>query len=145
MTSASPTPNSISSEPDELGVSVAIYSSVLEPERMTAMLGCEPSASHLIGERAGPQSPPFERNAWFLKQRYVEPFSVDQAVEELLARIPAELPTWKVLATHCEVQVRLALHTDKGTRLHLSSSTVDAVANRSGTVVEDVYDYSDDA
>jgi hypothetical protein len=135
----------MSNEADELGVAVAVYSATLDPTRITAALCCEPSSSHLIGERKGPRSPPYQHNAWILEERFIEPFSVDAAITKILSRIPADVRTWSRLAACCEVQVRLALHTSKGGCIRLSTSTMDAVSARSGSVVEDIYRYDNDA
>ena len=56
----------VGGDPDECGVCLAIYGEELDPDEITQLLGCQPTDSHLRGDKKGPRSPGFSKGAWFL-------------------------------------------------------------------------------
>jgi hypothetical protein len=95
---------------DDVGLCFAVYGADLDPEAVTALLGCTPTSSHRRGDRRGPRSPPAKIGAWFLQVRGRAPRRVEDLIADLLDRLPDDETVMHKLRETYRVQLRIALH-----------------------------------
>lgn len=125
---------------DEVSVSLCLYGEDLIPDEITAILKCEPTSSHVKGNRKGPRSPPAKQGGWFLNERASAPESVDGLVLSLLARVPDDPEFWRSLHLRYAVQLRFGLFQSAWNRgFGLEPSTVSRISHIGAAVVFDVY------
>lgn len=96
--------------PDECGVCLAIYGEDLIPDEITELLRCQPTDSHLKGDKKGPQSPGFSKGAWFLEVRGEPPNTPEMLTRKILMRVPSDPGIWKMLKKRFDVQIRYGIH-----------------------------------
>jgi hypothetical protein len=131
---------------DEISISLAIYGNQLDPEAVSARLGCAPTHAHRKGESRKPGGHPSRTGAWLLQVRGVGVREADTFVELLLARLPADEAFWSALRQDYTVQIRIGLHMDRWNQgFELSSSSVHRFAVTGAPVLFDVYSYADDS
>lgn len=131
---------------DEVSVSVCIHGEDLDPDAITARLGCEPSASHRRGDRRpsrrkdAPPNPPATQGAWFLSARGAPPETVETLTAALLDRLPADERVWAELAARYDVQLRYGIHIGGFNQgFDLSPSLVRRIAGLHASVGFDIY------
>jgi hypothetical protein len=131
--------------PDESSVCLALYGPDLDPDEVTALLGCKATDSHRRGDRKGPESPPFKQGAWLFSLRGEAPTEPDQLFRRLLLRLPSDEKVWRELSSRFEIRVTIAAHFagwNKG--FELSSDIVAAIARMHATLGTDIYAYHDE-
>ena len=128
-------------EPDEVGLAVCIYGESLAPPSITAILGREPTHSHLKGEVDAIHNRPYPKGAWLYELRRFEPIDLEAMFEELFAPLPQQQSVWQSLAEQYELRLHLAIHTERGCGFHLSPKTMQLVASRHAEVFLDIYAY----
>jgi hypothetical protein len=130
---------------DEFGACVAVYGEDLDPEAVSALLGCSPTSSHRRGDRRSLRSVPYKRGGWFLELRGRAPDCPDELVAKLLSQLPAEEPVWLRLGERYEVQLRLGIHMRGWNRgFDLSPALVAKAARLHARVGFDIYAYGDE-
>jgi hypothetical protein len=125
---------------DEIGVCFAVYGEELDPDRVTALLGCPPTSSHRRGEQRGPRNPPFMKGAWLLAVRGRAPRQVEELTVELMDRLPRDEKMLQRVRDVYEVQLRIALHLggfNEG--FELSPGVVEKIAKLRVPVLFDIY------
>lgn len=95
---------------DEVGVCFAVYGPDLDPDAVTALLGCSPTSSHRRGDRRGTRSPPSEGGAWLLTARGRAPTTVEELIDNVLHDVTHEEAAVQKLRRSFTVQLRVALH-----------------------------------
>lgn len=94
---------------DEATVSLALYGDELDPDEITAVLGCSPTTAHRRGDRKREGSVPFRIGAWILQEQGKPPVSVDDLLEKLLSRLPTDKAVWQHLAGRHQLQLRFGI------------------------------------
>ncbi|WAS89994.1 DUF4279 domain-containing protein [Nannocystis punicea] len=131
--------------PDETGVALALFGEDLEPDVVSAELGCEPTRTHRKGQRRGPRSPPYVGGAWFLELRGESPAEPDGLLRALLARFPRDPEFWARLRAKYQVRVLVALHSGGWNRgFGLSPAAIDLVAATGAELGFDLYFHGDE-
>jgi hypothetical protein len=130
---------------EETGVCLAVYAEDLEPDAVSALLGCSPTSSHHKGDRRGPRSPPQKRGGWFLDVRGKAPQGPEELTEALLKQLPDDEHVWVKLAEHYEVQLRFGIHMNGWNRgFGFSAGLAAKVARLHAELVFDGYAYDDE-
>jgi len=130
---------------DESHVSLAIYGDDLDPDALSAMLGCVPSHSHRKGDCRSQTSPLSRTGAWIFTVEGRAPRGPDELIEELLARFPEDALFWRELTERYQVSVRMGIHMGGWNRgFDLPLATVTALAQRRIGVGFDLYFYGDE-
>ena len=71
----------------------------LDPDEITRLLGCEPTATHRKGDPVTKDGRGKRRNSgWRLESRHEEKHGIDDHVGELLSRVTNDLSVWRELA-----------------------------------------------
>jgi hypothetical protein len=96
--------------PDECGVVLAIYGEELIPDEITELLRCQPTRSHLKGEKKGPGGPAFSKGAWFLEVRGEPPKTPEILTRKILMMVPSNPEIWNLLKKRFGVQIRYGIH-----------------------------------
>ena len=129
---------------DETRASLLIYGDDLDPDAVSALLGCAPSRCHRKGDYH-PQSPQqFSTGAWILTVEGKAPSGPSALIEVLLGRFPSDPIFWRSLMERYQVSVRVGIHTGNWNRgFSLAAGTITALA-RTGIALEfDLYFYDD--
>ena len=132
----------VGGDPDECGVCLAIYGEGLIPDEITALLGCQPTDSHIKGEKKGPRSPGYSTGAWFLKVRGEPPNTPEILTRKLLMMVPSSPEIWEQLKTRFDVQIRYGIHIsgwNKG--FGLPNDLIDRISVLRADVGFDIYSY----
>jgi hypothetical protein len=138
-------PTDVGGPVDETHVSLALYSVDLEPETVSARLGCAPTHSGRKGERRSERSRPYARGFWLLTVEAKAPTGPDELVKLLLERFPRDEQFWAELRRDYTVQVRFAVHTGGWNRgFDLSPDAAKLLAGTGATLVFDLYLYGDE-
>jgi hypothetical protein len=127
---------------DEVGVCLAICGEELDPDAITAILGCAPTSSHRRGDRRGARSPGFETGAWLFQIRGAAPVSADDLVTDLLNQLPHDAATWATLAEAYDLQLRFGIHMEGWNRgFGLCAANVERIARMRVRLAFDIYAY----
>ena len=134
-----------------MGVTLAIYGDDLDPDAVSARLGCAPTSSFRKGDRRAPHRelpnprPPAMFGAWFLEARGEPPFLADDLVATVLGRLPADEAFWAALRRDYKVELRCGVHWWGWHRgFELSPATVRLIAAIGAPLMYDIYAYQDD-
>ncbi len=134
-----PAPRVIS-DVDEFRVSIGIHGEELDPDRITALMRCEPDDSHRRGELRGPRSPPMPRGAWFVEGEGAAPTEPEAVLAELLSRLPPEPAIWNGLRERFQVMQKFGLFLDASRRaFELSPAIVQRVGELGIGLGFDIY------
>lgn len=127
---------------DETCATLAVYGEELEPDDITAMLGCAPTSSHRRGDRRGKRSPPAKRGGWLLEHRGKRPDGPEELTAVLLDQVSKDPAVWKALVERYDVQLRLGIHITGWNRgFGLSSALVGRIAALGPSIDVDLYSY----
>ena len=124
-------------------VSLRVGGSGVLPERVTALLGAQPSMAYRKGEeQVTSAGTSFVRpiGLRLLRAREAEPEDIDAQVAELLGRMSQDLSAWRALASEFKVDLFLGLFmegTNEG--FTLSPQTLSSLAERHVEVGFDLY------
>ena len=88
---------------DESSVTLAVYGHDLDPDDVSARLGCEPSSCHRRGDRKSPQGVAAPTGGWFLSLRGFAPTGPEELIRRLLMKLPSDQPTWQDLVSRFDV------------------------------------------
>jgi hypothetical protein len=125
---------------DETHVTLAVYGDDLDPDAVTALLGCSPTRAHRQGDPKGPRSPPARRGGWFLESRGTAPTDAESLTRSLLDKLPADDAVWTKVHAAYEVQLRLGLFMNAWNRgFDLSVELVARVAALKLPLLFDIY------
>ena len=130
---------------DETGVCLAVYGDDLNPDDVSARLGCSPTHCHRRGDQRSPNSLPYPQGAWFLETRGEAPTGPEQLIRRLLMRLPNDPQVWIGLASNYDVQLRIAIHFSRWNKgFDMSKEVVAMISNLHATIGFDLYGYGDD-
>lgn len=125
---------------DEASVALALYSDDLDPDEVTAALGCSPTTAHRKGYRKRESSVPARTGAWILEERGKPPVSVDDLLEKLLARLPTDKAVWQHLAGRHQLQLRFGIFIEGWNRgFSISSNWMQRFADMRVSMEFDLY------
>lgn len=121
----------------------------LNPEEITASLGCSPTRSARKGDvsvgRVTGQERTAKTGSWLLSAQEQKPAKLDLQITEIFARLTTELDVWKMLTERYQSDVFCGLFMSTGNDgINLSSATLLALGIRGLEVCLDVYDHSED-
>jgi Domain of unknown function (DUF4279) len=129
---------------DETRVSLAIYGDDLDPDAVSAVLGCVPSHSHRKGDHRRQTSRPFSTGAWILTVEGKAPSGPSMLIEELLGRFSSDPTFWRPLSEQYRMSVRVGIHTGGWNRgFDLTAGVVAALARTGVELGFDLYFYGD--
>jgi hypothetical protein len=127
-------------------VTVAIYGAELDPDEVSALLGCSPTEWRHAGDKQAPGSPANKRGAWFLSTEVHAPEGAEEATTTLLRQLPRDDALWKRLSDRFEVQVRYGIFMSGWNRgFELSSASIDGIARLRALMFFDIYADDEDA
>ena len=116
----------VGGEIDRVEVSLRVAGDTLDPDRITRMLGVQPSFAARKGdvvERGG--APVTQRvGIWTYKLPHSSEWELGDAIETLLERLPADPALWETLATEFETDVFCGLflsEANRGTTLRIET------------------------
>ena len=128
--------------PDEVAVTLAIYSESLEPDELTKVMGCEPTKAYKKGRRRSKKSPPSPTGAWLLKVRGEPPDSPETLTHQLFDKLPKTEGFWKDLGEQFDLQLRYGLHSENWNQeFSFSHSLIQRMSSLHVEVVLDIYSY----
>jgi hypothetical protein len=124
---------------DETRVTLGIHGPDLQPEEISAVLGCDPTSARRRGDarRRGPPSP---QGAWLLTVEGKAPAEPDKLVRRLLAHLPNDPAVWEQLAARYSVRVTFGIFIGAWNRgFDLSPAAMRRLADLGATVGFDIY------
>jgi hypothetical protein len=130
---------------DECRATIAIYGDHLDPDAVSDLLGCLPTTAHRNGDRKTPTAVPFTSGAWLLTVEVNAPQGPDEAISELLARLPKARGAWQSITDQYSVSIRVGIHTSGWNRgFALSADVLAQLARIEVPVDFDLYLYGDE-
>lgn len=90
---------------DETRLTLGIHGPALQPEEISALLGCAPTSSHRRGDTRRPGSPAYGQGGWLLTVEGSAPAEPDELVRQLLDRLPTDPAVWEQLVAKYTVRV----------------------------------------
>jgi hypothetical protein len=129
---------------DELRVTLALYGDELDPDEITAALGCQPTSAHRRGEtRIGKKTglvTVYKQGAWLLSAEGRAPRTADEITSEVLARVSGDEAVWSDLAGRYDVQLRYGVFLEAWNRgFSLGRAVVQRAALLRASLEFDIY------
>jgi hypothetical protein len=124
---------------DESRVTLGFWSPDLQPEKISAVLGCAPTSSHRRGDprRRGPSWP---QGAWLLRVEGIAPTGPEELVSQLFGRLPNDRAVWEGLVAKYTVRVTFGIFIGAWNRgFDLSPASVKQIAALGVPVGFDIY------
>jgi Domain of unknown function (DUF4279) len=94
---------------DKTTVTLAIYGADLEPDEITAILGCAPTHAHRRGAPGAPNRLPWSSGAWLLAVEGGVACSTEALLLSLLERLPQDPGPWAQIRKRFELRISLGL------------------------------------
>ncbi|MFI5302896.1 MAG: DUF4279 domain-containing protein [Polyangiales bacterium] len=130
---------------EESSVAVCLYGDDLDPDSISARLGCACSHSFRRGDLQPRTLRSREFGAWFLKERGTAPLGPAELLASLLDRLPEDPKLWSELRREFDVRLRVAVHFDGWNReFDLPGALVAKIAQLGVQIRFDLYAYVDD-
>ena len=124
---------------DRTSATVALYGDELDPDELTATLGCLPSHAHRRGDRK-PHNPPWETGAWLVTMEGEPDQDPESLLVSLLERLPQEADTWRGLSRRFRISVGIGLFLSDWNRgFELSSDFLRRVLLTGASLDFDIY------
>jgi len=103
---------SVGGDVDRITVSVRASGDQLDPDEVTGALGTAPTFAARKGERrtSGGREVVQRTGVWFVEFRAPEEWTLDEAIGELLDRLPSDTKVWAQLAAKYELDLLCGLH-----------------------------------
>jgi hypothetical protein len=125
---------------DETRLTLGIHGVDVQPEEISAVLGCAPTSAHRRGDVRRPGSPPYPQGGWLLTVEGRAPTGPDELVRQLLGRLPNDPAVWEQLATRYSVQVSFGVFVGAWNRgFELSTTSLRQLAGLGVPVGFDIY------
>jgi hypothetical protein len=122
---------------DRWKVALRVYGEELDPDRISALLGCQPSSA----QRKGNPFP--KKGRWLLEidsKESGEHDDVDDGIRMLLARLPSDSGVWVSLTSACAVDVFCGLFLASSNRgFGISAEVSRLLSDRNLEIGFDVY------
>ena len=103
----------------------------LNPEAISAELGCSPTLSHAKGDLRPRPTAAWQSGIWLLEAKPCEPENLDAQVEELLMQLTPDLAVWERLTSTLRVDLFVGFYmegSDEGS--DVSAETLRALGER---------------
>ena len=125
---------------DEARLTLGIHGVDVQPEEISAALGCAPTSAHRRGDARRPGMRPYAQGAWLLTVEGSAPAGPDELVRQLLDRLPDDPAVWEQLATRYTVRVGFGIFVGAWSRgFELSPSSLRQLAVLGVPVGFDIY------
>jgi hypothetical protein len=129
---------------DKVTVAVHVSGDGLDPERVTRLLGVEPTFTARKGDervsRSGHRTVVQRTGVWWVDVADSREWLLEDAIEALLNRFPAEGLVWDQLAKDYNLRLSCALHIEDWNRgCELSPQILAKIAQRGLTLDLDIY------
>lgn len=133
---------------DHTAASLRVFGENLQPDEVTALLGCAPSEAWLKGDvqsSKGGRSVTRKVGAWFLRAPRTEPEDFNVQVSGLFARTTDDLNAWKTLCAKYEVDLFCGwFMSTSNDGVSVSVETLRALADRGVELSLDIYEQTKD-
>jgi len=135
---------------DETSVTLSVFPKDIDRQRVTELLGVEPTKAwnpnerHTIGFHGRTRI--VDWGKWYLRgDGYSNAESVNTKIESLLEKCTKVLENWRVLANDSEIIISVSAHLKNWNReLNLSSRTLQMLSERNIALNIDVYFWEED-
>jgi hypothetical protein len=129
-------------EIDQVSVTLLLKSEDLDPQRISALLQCEPTSAHRKGDVL--PSKKYQRTAkfglWCLKVPRISGKTLEEQILLLLSMLPSEVSVWHQVTASAEAQLFCGLWLKTWNReLDLLPSTLSEIAQRGLILRLDIY------
>lgn len=133
---------------DHTAASLRVFGENLQPDEVTALLGCAPSEAWLKGDvqsSKGGRVITRKVGAWFLRAPRTETEDFNAQVSGLFAQTTDDLSTWKALCTNYEVDLFCGwFMSTSNDGVSVSVETLRALADRGVELSLDIYEQTND-
>ncbi len=129
---------------DHSAASLRIVGADLDPEEISGILLCQPTAAYrkgqiVVGERSGQKSEK-KSGLWLLKADERSPGNLDAQIHELLNKLPNDLSIWSSLSAKYSIDLNCGLFMKEFNEgLSISSEILRALGERSILLGLDIY------
>ncbi|AIF46373.1 DUF4279 domain-containing protein [Dyella japonica] len=128
---------------------IRVFGDSLNPEEVTAILGCEPTTSQRMGEEIIGQKTGTVRVArtglWRLRATQRDPEDLPGQIDELLGRLTDDMRAWSTVRETCQIDLFVGLFMSSGNNgLSISPEHLLALGERGIELGLDIYDHSED-
>jgi len=111
----------------------------LDPDTLTAMLGCRPTSAKRAGEVL-PSGYVVVRGSWHMQSELCVPGDLDTQIRSILASLTSDLAVWNDLAERYRANLFCGLFLTEGNQeIVLSSDTMAAIGLRGIKLGLDIY------
>jgi hypothetical protein len=125
---------------DETRLTLGIHGPDLQPEEISALLGCAPTSAHRRGDARRPGGRAYPQGAWLLTVEGSAPTGPDELVQQLLGSLPSDPAVWGQLAAKYTVRVGFGIFVGAWNRgFELSPASIKQLAVLGIPVGFDVY------
>ena len=133
----------IGGKPDRTGVTVSVYSKLLDKDRVTQLLEANPTSAWNPNERRAygfhGQTRTDDWGKWFLATE-TDDESLDEKIEKLFAACTQNLDNWLLLSEEYETWFTVVGHINNFNReVHLSRKSLKLIAERNLDFTFDIY------
>jgi hypothetical protein len=101
---------------DETRVTLGIHGDDLDPDELSVLLKCGPSAAHRRGDRRPRNVPPWPSGAWLLSVKGKAPTGPEELLTTLLDRLPQDPSVWDVVRQRFTLRLSCGVFVDAWNR-----------------------------
>jgi hypothetical protein len=129
---------------DHSAASLRIVGTDLDPEEISGILSCQPTAAYrkgqiVVGKRSGQKSEK-KSGLWLLKADKRSPGNLDAQIHELFDKLPSDLSIWSFLSAKYSMDLFCGLFmTETNEGLSISPGNLKALGERSILLALDIY------
>jgi hypothetical protein len=121
-------------------VTLGIYGVDLDPDEISALLGCSPTHAHRRGDLRPRGVPPWPKGAWLLSVEGKSPTEPEELLNQLLEKLPMDPAVWRNLRARFTVQLGFGLFLDAWNRgFDLSPATLERVSQLGASLDFNIY------
>jgi hypothetical protein len=107
-----------------------IFGDSLDPEEISRILNCKPTAAHVKGQ-IRKKSTVYNTGGWLLEAANQEPCDLDRQVAELFSRVKRDIPAWASLSQEYEIDLCCGIFMEKdGEDIKISAETMKLLSER---------------
>jgi hypothetical protein len=124
-----------------VSVSLRVFGDGLEPDEVSALLGCQPSRSYRKGDNRPQGDHAIElTGAWILDSVLSEKAEIEEHVESLLSKISNDSDEWANLTARFSASILCSLFLDQYNEgFELSPRLAQSMAERGLVIAFDIY------
>lgn len=125
---------------DETHVTLGIYGPDVQPDEISAVLGCAPTSAHRRGDPRLHGHPVWPQGAWLLTVVGTAPVEPNEVLQQLLVQLPEDPAVWKELASKHSVRVTFGIFAGGWNQgFELAPASVKQLAGLGIPVAFDIY------